>query len=57
MVLLTFNRIEWEAFDVHSGLKTVQWRVFDNFTGTDVVHGIAAVAPQGNTQVRTSHPW
>ncbi|XP_076468275.1 uncharacterized protein LOC143299060 [Babylonia areolata] len=42
--------IEWEAYDEHSGLKTVTWRVYDDFSGADVLHGIAAVTPQGNTQ-------
>ncbi|KAL8561571.1 hypothetical protein ACOMHN_024807 [Nucella lapillus] len=39
--------IEWEAYDIHSGLREVQWRVFDNFTGQDIVHGQEFVQAQG----------
>ncbi|KAL3841826.1 hypothetical protein ACJMK2_019925 [Sinanodonta woodiana] len=39
--------MEWELFDVHSGIHNVSWRLFDNFTNTDLVHGEEAVPPQG----------
>ncbi|CAH1787741.1 unnamed protein product [Owenia fusiformis] len=32
-------RFRFKAFDIHSGLHTVHWRLFDNFTNTEVVLG------------------
>jgi len=45
--------LEWEAYDTHSGLLEVSWRLFDNFTQTDIVHGKSYERPQGQTQVIT----
>jgi len=44
-------RIEWIVYDVHSGLKEISWRIFDNFTGLDVIHGQAHDSPQGEASV------
>ena len=48
---MIISRLEWEAYDVHSGLLEVSWRLFDNFTHTDIVHGKSYERPQGQTQV------
>ncbi|VDI20686.1 Hypothetical predicted protein [Mytilus galloprovincialis] len=37
--------IEWEAYDVHSGLDSVYWRLYDSKTG--VVHGKEDIIAQG----------
>ncbi|XP_067680773.1 uncharacterized protein [Haliotis asinina] len=42
--------IEWVSYDDHSGLEAVTWRLFDNYTGADVVHGVDHVSAQGETQ-------
>ncbi|XP_064635756.1 uncharacterized protein LOC135492940 [Lineus longissimus] len=39
--------IEFEAYDLHSGIKEVYWKVFDNYTNTDVVHGHQNIGHQG----------
>lgn len=43
--------IEWEAFDYHSGLHEVHWKLFDNYTKNVVVHGQSHEPPQGETKV------
>ncbi|XP_041351012.1 uncharacterized protein LOC121369995 [Gigantopelta aegis] len=47
-----FNKltIEWIAYDDHSGLETVAWRLFDNYTGVDIVHGLEHIVAQGGYQ-------
>ncbi|XP_067684738.1 uncharacterized protein [Haliotis asinina] len=47
-----FNEMtfEWLAFDDHSGLETVSWRIFDNFTGSNIYHGEDHISAQGDTQ-------
>ncbi|KAK3581570.1 hypothetical protein CHS0354_031918 [Potamilus streckersoni] len=48
---LVFKRqIEWELFDFHSGIHNVSWRLFDNFTKKDFLHGREAVPPQGEAE-------
>ncbi|KAL3841827.1 hypothetical protein ACJMK2_019926 [Sinanodonta woodiana] len=42
--------IEWELFDLHSGIHNVSWRLFDNFTNKDYLHGVEAVPPQGEAE-------
>ncbi|XP_060580924.1 uncharacterized protein LOC132737608 [Ruditapes philippinarum] len=42
--------IEWEAFDFHSGIHEISWKIFDNFTKTEVVHGHSYEPPQGETE-------
>ncbi|XP_053388676.1 uncharacterized protein LOC128551785, partial [Mercenaria mercenaria] len=42
--------IEWEAFDYHSGIHEVSWKIFDNFTKNVVVHGQSHEPPQGETK-------
>ncbi|CAC5386466.1 unnamed protein product [Mytilus coruscus] len=39
--------IEWEAYDVHSGLDSVYWRLFDSKTG--VLHGHEDIIAQGHS--------
>ncbi|XP_078334035.1 uncharacterized protein LOC111124258 [Crassostrea virginica] len=39
--------IEWIAYDYHSGLNNIAWRLFDNFTGTDIIHGYEDIPAQG----------
>ncbi|CAC5370730.1 unnamed protein product [Mytilus coruscus] len=38
--------IEWEAYDIHSGLDSVYWRLYDSMT--DVLHGHEDVIAQGH---------
>ncbi|XP_046571088.1 LOW QUALITY PROTEIN: uncharacterized protein LOC124279320 [Haliotis rubra] len=47
-----FNQmvIEWVSYDDHSGLETVTWRLFDNYTGGDLVHGVEHISAQGEAQ-------
>ncbi|XP_060572684.1 uncharacterized protein LOC132730723, partial [Ruditapes philippinarum] len=42
--------IEWEVFDFHSGIHEISWKIFDNFTKTEVVHGHSYEPPQGETE-------
>lgn len=52
MIIFYSNfRIEWEVYDVHSGVYEVFWRIFDNFTKTEIVHGKSHESIQGDTQV------
>lgn len=39
-------------YDPHSGLHKISWKIFDNFTGEEVVHGQAYESPQGDAEVR-----
>nr|XP_034314147.1 uncharacterized protein LOC105348718 isoform X1 [Crassostrea gigas] len=39
--------IEWIAYDYHSGLDSINWRLFDNFTGVDIIHGHEDIPAQG----------
>ncbi|XP_071082513.1 uncharacterized protein [Haliotis cracherodii] len=47
-----FNEMtfEWLAFDDHSGLETVSWRLYDNITGSHIYHGEEHLSAQGDTQ-------
>ncbi|XP_076117799.1 uncharacterized protein LOC143085385 [Mytilus galloprovincialis] len=38
--------IEWEAYDMHSGLDSVNWKLFDHKTGD--VHGYEDIIAQGS---------
>ncbi|XP_076113973.1 uncharacterized protein LOC143082259 [Mytilus galloprovincialis] len=40
--------IEWEAYDDHSGLETVYWKLYDNYE-TLVEHGHEDIVAQGHT--------
>ena len=42
--------IEWEAYDDHSGLDTVSWKLYDSF-GTYVLHGHEDIVAQGHAVV------
>ncbi|XP_055958814.1 uncharacterized protein LOC130014035 [Patella vulgata] len=39
--------IEWVAYDDHSGIETVQWKILDHLT--EVEHGSQRIPPQGET--------
>ncbi|XP_046561789.1 uncharacterized protein LOC124270793 [Haliotis rubra] len=39
--------MEWIAYDGHSGLETVSWRIVDKYQGLDIVHGVQDVTAQG----------
>ncbi|OPL33283.1 hypothetical protein AM593_05274, partial [Mytilus galloprovincialis] len=42
--------IEWDAYDYHSGISHLNWRLYDNFTGSDIIHGNIDLPGQGETQ-------
>ncbi|XP_071123148.1 uncharacterized protein [Mytilus edulis] len=42
--------IEWEAFDLHSGLDSVNWKLYDNYGGAVVLHGHEHIIAQGNSE-------
>ena len=44
-------RIEWDTYDVESGLYSLVWRIYDNYTGEEIVYGTAFDSLQGNTVV------
>ncbi|XP_053401094.1 uncharacterized protein LOC123523194 isoform X2 [Mercenaria mercenaria] len=50
--LLELNEIafEWEVYDEHSGLYEIEWRIFDNFTKTDIEHGHSFESLQGGAE-------
>ncbi|WAR06111.1 hypothetical protein MAR_021480 [Mya arenaria] len=45
--------IEWHVFDVHSGLYEISWRLFDNFSNTEVLHGHSYESPQLESKTLT----
>ncbi|XP_069132408.1 uncharacterized protein [Argopecten irradians] len=47
---LTEMTVEWLVYDYHSGMHSVQWRLFDNFTGEEVQHGMDWLIAQGNSE-------
>ncbi|ESO88609.1 hypothetical protein LOTGIDRAFT_165393 [Lottia gigantea] len=53
--LQDFNKlvIEWIAYDLHSGLETVEWKLYDNFTGDVILHGSQHIPVQGEAQTHT----
>ena len=55
MISFHFCRIEWIAYDYHSGLDNIAWRLFDNFTGTDIIHGHEDIPAQGMANVCLVH--
>ncbi|XP_052083679.1 uncharacterized protein LOC127721009 [Mytilus californianus] len=42
--------IEWDAFDYHSGISHLNWKLYDNFTGSDIIHGEIDLPGQGKTE-------
>ena len=36
--------MEFRTYDIHSGVRTIEWRLFDNHTGSEVEHGSQTVA-------------
>ncbi|XP_052095904.1 uncharacterized protein LOC127731085 [Mytilus californianus] len=49
--------IEWDTFDYHSGIDSVHWRLYDNFTGSDILHGQSHLIAQGQTENITACEW
>lgn len=45
------SRIEWLAYDFHSGLQSISWKLYDNFTGDDILHGHENIPAQGDAKV------
>ena len=43
-------RIEWEAYDDHSGLDSVYWKIYDNY-GNYIEHGHEDIVAQGHAAV------
>lgn len=43
--------IEWVAYDLHSGLHSIFWKLYDNYTGEDIIHGYDDIPAQGHTRV------
>ncbi|XP_046562882.1 uncharacterized protein LOC124271765 [Haliotis rubra] len=41
--------MEWIAYDEHSGLETVSWRIVDKYKDLDIVHGVQHITAQGET--------
>lgn len=46
-----YCRIEWVAYDLHSGLKSIYWKLLDNYTGEDIIHGHEDIPSQGGAKV------
>jgi extradiol dioxygenase family protein len=44
--------IEWLAYDDHSGLDSVYWKLYDKYSGTVVLHGHEDIIAQGETSVK-----
>ncbi|XP_052707847.1 uncharacterized protein LOC128183063 isoform X2 [Crassostrea angulata] len=42
--------IEWVAYDYHSGIDSIYWRLYDNFTGESILHGHEDLFAQGSSQ-------
>eukprot|EP00105_Crassostrea_gigas_P043175 XP_019927323.1 PREDICTED: uncharacterized protein LOC105339220 [Crassostrea gigas] len=42
--------IEWLAYDYHSGIDSIYWRLYDNFTGESILHGHEDLLAQGNSE-------
>lgn len=47
-------RIEWMAYDYHSGIDSIYWRLYDNVTGDEIIHGHEDLFAQGSTEVRAA---
>ena len=46
--------VEFRTYDIHSGARTIEWRLFDNHTGVEVEHGNQTVAAVQIDQVKHS---
>ncbi|XP_052071167.1 uncharacterized protein LOC127709606 [Mytilus californianus] len=44
---------EWDTFDYHSGIYSVHWKLYDNYTGSDIIHGSSHVTAQGDVSNMT----
>ena len=38
-MFMNYSRIEWDAYDYHSGIESLYWKLFDNFTENILEHG------------------
>lgn len=43
--------VEWIVYDFHSGLDRISWRLYDNYTGTELLHGHEDIPAQGEAAV------
>ncbi|KAL4221421.1 hypothetical protein ACF0H5_019679 [Mactra antiquata] len=50
--ILEINKLtfEWEVYDEHSGLHEISWRIFDNYTNIEILHGHSHEPPQGEAE-------
>ncbi|CAC5375358.1 unnamed protein product [Mytilus coruscus] len=51
---LTSMTFEWDTFDYHSGIYSVHWKLFDNYTWSDIIHGSSHLQAQGDASNITS---
>ncbi|XP_076086955.1 uncharacterized protein LOC143057529 [Mytilus galloprovincialis] len=42
--------IEWDAYDYHSGISQLKWRLYSNYSGINIIHGEIDLPGQGETQ-------
>ncbi|XP_056015772.1 uncharacterized protein LOC125675332 [Ostrea edulis] len=42
--------VEWLAYDYHSGIDSIYWKLYDNFTGQNIIHGHEDLLSQGSSQ-------
>lgn len=42
------------AYDFHSGIDSIYWRLYDNVTGDEIIHGHEDLFAQGSTEVRAA---
>ncbi|KAL3871814.1 hypothetical protein ACJMK2_039786, partial [Sinanodonta woodiana] len=41
--------IDWLAYDIHSGIDYIGWRLYDNYTGNTIVHGFNRLSLQNKS--------
>ncbi|KAL3871815.1 hypothetical protein ACJMK2_039787, partial [Sinanodonta woodiana] len=41
--------IDWLAYDIHSGIDYIRWRLYDNYTGHTIVHGLNRLSLQNKS--------
>ncbi|XP_038057739.1 uncharacterized protein LOC119729229 [Patiria miniata] len=49
--------VEFRTYDIHSGIRTIEWLLFDNHTGTEMAHGSQNLAAKKiNTDTEDCDP-
>ncbi|CAG2197001.1 unnamed protein product [Mytilus edulis] len=48
MEINLISAFEWDTFDYHSGIYSVHWKLFDNYTGSDIIQGSSHLQAQGD---------